>query len=462
MADAPQDFDIPEALAAPKRRWSLSIVWVIPIVAALAGGWLAVKAVLERGPTATISFKVAEGLEAGKTKIKYKNVDIGEVKSVTLSEDHSRVIVTAQFSKQAESFLVESTRFWVVRARIGTGGISGLGTLFSGSYIGVDIGASSKAQREFTGLEIPPVVPGALPGRQFVLRSADLGSLERGSPVFFRRLQVGDVVSVDLDQDGKGITVKIFVNAPYDKFVTNDTRFWHAGGFDITLDAAGVKIDTQSLATILIGGIAFQSIPGAQATAAAGADTVFTLHPDREQAMKRPDTRVEPWVLVFDESVRGLEPGAPLDFRGVIIGEVTGIGVRLNPVGKDLQMYVETLVYGDRLRARLKGTAPGGARGSESPPEHSGGARIPRTTQDRKSVDRQPLCRTRFFPHGPASENRLGQGSARAANRAKRPARTAGDGIPHRVAIGQGPLRPDRRRRAPSVKDVEPHAAGFG
>jgi len=367
MADTPQDFDIPEALATPKRRWSLSLVWVIPIVAALAGGWLAVKAVLERGPTATISFKVAEGLEAGKTKIKYKNVDIGEVKSVTLSEDHSRVIVTAQFSKQAESFLVESTRFWVVRARIGTGGISGLGTLFSGSYIGVDIGASSKAQREFTGLEIPPVVPGDLPGRQFVLRSADLGSLERGSPVFFRRLQVGDVVSVDLDQDGKGITVKIFVNAPYDKFVTNDTRFWHASGFDITLDAAGVKIDTQSLATILIGGIAFQSIPGAQATAAAGADTVFTLHPDREQAMKRPDTRVEPWVLVFDESVRGLEPGAPLDFRGVIIGEVTGIGVRLNPVGKDLQMYVETLVYGDRLRARLKGTVPETGPGAEDP-----------------------------------------------------------------------------------------------
>jgi len=360
MADTPQDFDIPEALAAPKRRWSLSIVWVIPIVAALAGGWLAVKAVLERGPTATISFKVAEGLEAGKTRIKYKNVDIGEVKSVALSEDRSQVIVTAQFSKGAESFLVEDTRFWVVRARIGTGGISGLGTLFSGSYIGVDIGASSKAQREFTGLEIPPVVSGDLPGRQFVLRGADLGSLERDSPVFFRRLQVGEVVSVDLDQDGKGVTVKIFVNAPYDRFVTNDTRFWHANGVDITLDAAGVKIDTQSLATILIGGIAFQSIPGAQATAAAGADTVFTLHPDRVQAMKRPDTRVEPWVLVFDESVRGLEPGAPLDFRGVIIGEVTGIGVRLNPVGKDLQMYVETLVYGDRLRARLKGTAPGG------------------------------------------------------------------------------------------------------
>jgi len=358
MANPPRDLDIPEAVAAPKRRWSLSLVWVIPIVAALAGGWLAVKAVLERGPTATISFKVAEGLEAGKTRIKYKNVDIGEVKGVALGEDRSHVIVTAQFSKEAESFLVEDTRFWVVRARIGTGGVSGLGTLFSGSYIGVDAGKSSQAKREFTGLEIPPVVSGDLPGRQFVLRGTDLGSLERGSPVFFRRVQVGEVAAVDLDPDGGGVTVKIFVDAPYDKLVGNDTRFWHASGIDVTLDAAGFKINSQSLATILIGGIAFQPPPDATAVAPAAANTVFTLFPNQEQAMKRPDATVRAWVFVFDESVRGLEPGAPVDFRGVIMGEVKEIGVRVTPGAKNIQMKVEALVYPERLRARLKEMAP--------------------------------------------------------------------------------------------------------
>lgn len=358
MPSAPQDFDIPEALAAPKRRWSLSLVWIIPIVAALAGGWLAVKAVLERGPTATVSFTVAEGLEAGKTKIKYKDVDIGLVTNVMLSDDHSRVIVTAQFNKQAESFLVEGTRFWVVRARVGTGGISGLGTLFSGSYIGVDVGTSSQPQREFTGLEIPPVVTADRPGRRFVLRGTDLGSLERGSPVYFRRVHVGEVVAVDLDQDGGGITVKIFVDAPFDKFVAIDSRFWHASGIDISLDTTGFKIATQSLATILIGGVAFQPPPDAPAAAPAEANTVFTLFLDQEQAMKRPDATVRAWVFVFDESVRGLDVGAPVDFRGVIVGEVKEIGVRVTPGAKSIQMRVEALIYAERLRARLKEMAP--------------------------------------------------------------------------------------------------------
>src|SRR5436309_12916703 len=151
MADAPRDFDTPEAVAAPKRRWSLSLVWLIPLVAVVIGGWLAVKAVLEQGPTIKITFKTAEGLASGKTKIKYKNVDIGEVKQIALSRDASEVVVTAELGKGATPYLVKDTRFWVVRPRIGAGGVSGLGTLFSGAYIGADIGKSSQARREFTG-----------------------------------------------------------------------------------------------------------------------------------------------------------------------------------------------------------------------------------------------------------------------------------------------------------------------
>ncbi|HSS46730.1 MAG TPA: MlaD family protein, partial [Burkholderiales bacterium] len=171
MADAPRDVelpDIPEAVAVPKSRWSIQLVWLIPLVAALIGGWLAVKAVLERGPMITISFKTAEGLEAGKTKIKYKEVEIGVVKSVTLSEDRTRVIATAEIVKEAENLLVEDIRFWVVRARISGGSVSGLGTLLAGSYIGVDIGKSVKPQRNFVGLEVQPLFATDVPGRQFV------------------------------------------------------------------------------------------------------------------------------------------------------------------------------------------------------------------------------------------------------------------------------------------------------
>jgi paraquat-inducible protein B len=358
MANDSPDFVIPEAVAVPKRPWWLSPVWLIPLVAMLVGAGLAVKEIYDRGPTITITFKTAEGLEAGKTKIKYKNVDVGVVKQIAVSADRSRVVVTAQLVKQAAPYLVEDTRFWVVSARIVVGEVSGLGTLFSGAYIGVDIGKSSKHQDQFTGLEVGPIIAEDLPGRQFVLRTDDPGSLDLRSPLFFRRVRVGQVVAKDLDRDGKGVTMKIFVEAPYDQYVTTDTRFWQASGIEVALDATGVKVESQSLASIVLGGIAFQTRPDAPVSAPAAADTVFTLFRDRALAMKPPDTNVRPWVFVFDESVRGLEAGAPVEFRGLSLGEVTRVGAQYDPVRKNFQMRVEVLLSPDRLRARLKEIRP--------------------------------------------------------------------------------------------------------
>ena len=346
--------DVPTAVAVRKRRSAPQLVWLIPIVAALIGGWLAVKGILERGPTITISFETGEGLEAGKTKLKYKDVDVGVVKAIKLSEDPTGVIVTAEMVKEAERHLVEDTRFWVVRARIGVGGVSGLGTLFAGPYIGVDAGRSATSRREFTGLEVPPVFASHKPGRQFVLHGHDLGSLDQGDGIFFRRLQVGQVTAADLDKDGNGVTVKIFINAPYDQFVRANTRFWHASGIDVSLDATGIEVQTQSLATIVLGGIAFEMPPDAPLSAAAAADTVFTLFADRGHAMKRPDVTVQRYVYVFDESVRGLVPGAPVDLRGVLLGEVKEVGIKYNPVRKDFGMRVEALIYRERLRAVMQ------------------------------------------------------------------------------------------------------------
>jgi paraquat-inducible protein B len=355
MAKDSRDFDIPEAVAAPKRQWSPQLVWLIPIVAVLVGGWLAVTAILQRGPTATISFKTAESLEAGKTKIKYKDVDIGEVTGIALTEDRSRIIVTAQFVKEAASFLVDGTNFWVVRPQIGAGGISGLGTLFSGAYIGVDPGSSSEPRREFTGLETAPVVTMDQPGRQFVLRSADLASLDAGTPVYFRRAKVGQVIAANLNPDGTGATVKVFVAAPYDKFVTPETRFWHASGIDITLNASGIQVDTQSLGSIILGGIAFQTRPDSPVLPPAEANAVFTLHPNRAQAMKLPDTKTAIYTVLFDESLRGLEVGAPVDFRGVVVGEVTGVGILIE-AGR-IRMRADVNVHANRLEMRATSAA---------------------------------------------------------------------------------------------------------
>ena len=240
--------EIPEALGASRSRWRMQLVWLVPIVAVLIGGWLAVKAVLDKGPTITISFATGEGIEAGKTQVKFKNVDIGEVKSVTLSRDHRNVIATAELTKDAADLLVDDTRFWVVRPRISGGTVSGIGTLLSGSFIGVDVGTAKKTRRDFVGLDTPPVFASNVPGREFVLKGPDMGSLDVGSPVFFRRLQVGQVTSYQLDAGGNGVTMRVFINAPYEKYVKDDSRFWQASGIDVSrssfFDSATLKLSS--------------------------------------------------------------------------------------------------------------------------------------------------------------------------------------------------------------------------
>jgi paraquat-inducible protein B len=353
VADIP---DIPEAVAAPKRKWAPQLVWIIPIVAAVIGAWLAIKTIIERGPTITITFRTAEGLEAGKTKIKYKEVDIGQVTAVGLSQDYKQVVVSAELTKQAAGLLSDDTRFWVVRPRIAGGQVTGLGTLLSGSFIGIDPGKSPKERREFTGLEVQPIVTTDAPGRQFILKADDVGSVAVGLPVYFRRVQVGDVVASDLDKDGKGVTFKIFIHAPYDQYVTANTRFWNASGFDVSLDATGIRVETQSLVSILVGGIAFQTLPDSSVAPPAEAEMVFKLFATRDDAMKHPDTTVDKYVLVFAQSVRGLSVGAPVDFRGVTVGEVARIGIQIDPRTYQVVQPVDILLYPDRFHVRDRDT----------------------------------------------------------------------------------------------------------
>jgi paraquat-inducible protein B len=357
----PPDFtEIPQAIAEPKRRRSLQLVWIIPIIAAIIGASLAIKSYLERGPVITISFLSGEGLEVGKTKIKYKDVQIGMVKNIAIAKDRSHVIVTAELTREAAGLLVDDTRFWVVRARISAGSVSGLGTLMGGSYIGVDAGTSSEPRAAFKGLERAPVVTMDIPGRRFVLHATDIGSLDISSPILYRRMQVGEVVAYELDKDGRGVTLKIFVKSPYDQYVKANTLFWHASGIDVSLDANGIKVNTESMASILLGGISFQSPEDRADAAPAPPNSVFTLFPTKEEALKRPDTVVETYTLVFRESVRGLAIGAPVDLRGVTVGEVSKINIELDPSKKEFAMPVEIQFYPERLRARYRAAAKNG------------------------------------------------------------------------------------------------------
>lgn len=342
--------------------WSVQLVWIVPIIAAAIAGWLVIKTISEKGPTITITFKTAEGLEAGKTKVTYKNVDIGRVKAVRVSDDLRSVIATVELDKSMEPYLVDDTLFWVVRPRVAGGQVSGLMTLFSGSHIGVDIGHSTTLRQDFVGLEVAPVVTGDTPGRQFVLRSQTLGSLQVGSPVFFRQEEVGKVIAHAVDQNGKGVTSKVFIDAPYDRYVTDETRFWNASGVDVSLDASGVKIDTQSLVSILIGGVAFGTPPGtepgpdSEQPAAEGQE--FRLASTREEAMKHRDLNVSRFVLYFPHSLRGLFVGAPVDFRGIVVGEVKSMNFETDESNTVFRFPVEVELYPSRLVVMMKRTAP--------------------------------------------------------------------------------------------------------
>jgi len=275
------------------------------------------------------------------------------VTAVKLSSDHSKVEVTAKIDKSAAGLMVADAKFWVVEPRVTLSGVYGLSTLLSGNFIGFEVGKSDKQQRNFTGLEVPPIITSGQPGRQFVLKANDLGSLGIGSPIYYRRLQVGQVIAYDLSSDGKAMDIKIFVNSPYDRYVNPGTRFWNASGLDVSVGAGGVELRTQSLVAVLAGGVAFETPPFAVKAEPAAVNAVFTLYSDQPTAMKQPESISAHYVLHFKESLRGLSAGAPVTLFGLPAGEVTDVGIDIDPATRNIRGRVEIVTYPERLIARL-------------------------------------------------------------------------------------------------------------
>ncbi|ANN67657.1 intermembrane transport protein PqiB [Bordetella bronchialis] len=341
-----------------RRKRRISWIWLVPFVAAVAGLSLVARTWFESGPTITITFKTAEGLEVGKTQVRYKDVNIGTVRSIRLSEDRSNVIVKAELVKDAASIAREGTQFWVVRPRLGLSGVSGLTTLLSGAYIGVDANngkdasgkpLSDEEKTEFVGLETPPEVTHDRPGKRFTVRATDLGSLDVGSPVYYRRISVGQVIGYQLDSTGHFVNIQIFVDAPNDKFVTTDTHFWNASGVDFTLNADGLKVRTQSLLSVAVGGIAFGQRDDDATDTPAKADTVFTLYGTQAAAEATEDGEPFPIVMHFDQSIRGLSVGAPVDFNGVVLGQVGSISMDFDKESKRFFAVVRADLFPQRL-----------------------------------------------------------------------------------------------------------------
>jgi paraquat-inducible protein B len=342
---------VPDSKAVPKKRTRLSLVWVIPIVAAAAGVWIAVTKILEKGPEITIEFSSADGLVANKTKINYNGLDVGTLTSIRLAEDHKHVIATAAMHPKAKEFLVKDLKFWVVKPRMSGLNITGLGTLISGNYIGVQLGESKESERHFIALETPPLT-GDVPGKIFTLKATALGSLGAGTPIYFRQIQAGQVVSYALDKTGQLLDVQIFVQSPYDQFVSTDTRFWQASGIDVSLTAAGLHVQTESVMSILAGGIAFETPIADPPPTPVAAGAEFTLFNDRSEAFQPPPNDPYSFLLVFKQSVRGLSVGAPVEIGGVQIGSVTGIQAQFD--AKNAEFSVPVTITVDPKRYGVK------------------------------------------------------------------------------------------------------------
>lgn len=319
---------LPTAEASRSRH--ISIVWLIPVVAALVGGWLAYKGLTEQGPLVTISFKAGNGVKAGQTKVKFKDVEIGEVLKVELSPNLKDVVVSARLDKETEGHLTTRTRFWVERPRVTLQGISGLETLTAGVHIAMDPSKEGDPTLSFEGMEQPPIVTEREEGKLFILNADTLESLSVGSPVTHRQIQVGQVVGYELAPDKKGVTIHVFIESPHDVLVRPETRFWVSSGLELKLTADGLDVNTQSVASLVVGAISFETPDSLHPSEAAPENTEFELFGSREAVANREFVEKEQYVLFFQGSVRGLSVGASVEFRGIRIGQVTDLSLQFN------------------------------------------------------------------------------------------------------------------------------------
>lgn len=339
MSVAPEPIP-PAPVVHTKRR--LSPVWIIPIVAALLGLWLVWQHYSAKGPLVEVRFETAEGVEAGKTAVQCRSVTIGMVESVRLAHDLKGVVITLRIDRESSGLLKNDTRIWVVRPRFGGSGISGLGTLVSGTYIEVDPGTSPRAASVFNGLENPPVTPQGVPGLHLTLVADKAGSIGPGSSISYKGIKVGRVESQVLDVKSGRVEFGAFVQGDYGKLVTNGTRFWNVSGIDLDISANGVRLRTGTLDSLVAGGVAFDSGADDAHSLPAKDGAVFSLyesHDDTEETSLNPRLT---YLLLFKDSVRGLNPEAPVEFRGIRVGTVAGISFDYLP--DDAERRVPVLI----------------------------------------------------------------------------------------------------------------------
>ncbi|MCI0508805.1 paraquat-inducible protein B [Chromohalobacter marismortui] len=323
MPDAPQR-------ATRQHRRRLSPIWIVPLVAVLIGMWMLYDNLAGLGPTITLEMKNAEGIEAGKTLIKTRNVEVGRVEEVALSDDMSHTVITARMKPGTERMLNDETRFWVVKPRIDREGISGLGTVLSGAYIQLLPGNADASQRNFDVLDQPPVAPPDAPGIRINLVSQVGSSLRTGDPITYQGFTVGRVENTAFDPQEKEMRHRLYIQSPYDVLVTDTTRFWVSSGIDLNLNSQGFQVNVESIESLIGGGVTFGVPEDVKMGQPAEPGATYQLFSDRESAREGTFDRYLDYVLLVDDTVRGLGKGDPVEYRGVRVGTVEAVPWRFS------------------------------------------------------------------------------------------------------------------------------------
>jgi paraquat-inducible protein B len=344
--------ELPVAIVRTRaeRRRRISLIWAVPLITACVAAWLGWDTLSKRGPLITIRFDSASGLRINQSRIRLRDVELGVVEQLTLSPDHDHVIVTARMTREARPLLTDKAEFWVVKARFFAGSLTGLETLVSGSYIQLEsAGDGGKPATDFVGLEDPPVLHSSVPGHTFRLKAPRVGSLNPGSPIFFRDLTVGEVLGWDLGEMANDVTIHAFVRAPYDRYVHEKTNFWNASGASIQLGGNGLRLQLESLRALVLGGIAFETPDKAQDSPVAEGNHEFALYPDRDAADTASYDRTLRFISYFKGSVAGLSAGAPVTLHGLRIGAVTNVALSYDPAADEVKVAVRYDVEPDRI-----------------------------------------------------------------------------------------------------------------
>ncbi|GBQ86299.1 paraquat-inducible protein B [Gluconacetobacter johannae DSM 13595] len=382
MTDDPQDHTGGRSSVPPEaseRRFRFSIVWFVPIVAIGIAGYLGWRGFMGRGPEITITFDTADGLTSGQTQVKNKAVPLGTVEAVTLTPDMRHVEVRVRMSARSAPMLTDHARFWVVRPRLNGASITGLETLMSGAYISMDPGEpGGQRTTEFKGLESPPGIRSDQPGNTYTLISATLGSIGQGAPVFFRDIDVGEVLGYTMPPGGEGpILVQVFIREPYDRYLRTDTRFWNVSGVQVGFGAGGLKVKLQSLQALFSGGVAFGLAQRreAQGVPAAPKNSVFRLYESQEAADNAGYRERLSLATYLTSSVSGLAVGAQVTMFGIQVGTVTSVKLDLDPkagkarvrVGMEIQperILDEDEIHHDAMAGMVQALVDNGLRAS--------------------------------------------------------------------------------------------------